>query len=100
MNADHHACPVEGCKHTDVSTDRVMCWKHWAMVPRDLQNSVYRWAKVSAERKRIQTEHLQAVRSAIESVNNKCRRARLREDQGVEGMQFPEYFNGNTNGIN
>lgn len=53
-----HKCPVEGCRHTDVDQDRVMCWKHWGMVPRDLQNQVYRWAAMSKRRGRIQSEHL------------------------------------------
>lgn len=96
--SDTHACPIEGCKHTDVAVDRVMCFKHWGMVPRDLQNQVYRWAKISSQRKRIQGEHLQAVRSAIESVNDQCRKQRLR-DQGVKGIDFPIWFNGNDRGI-
>lgn len=95
-----HACPIEGCKHADVTHDRVMCFKHWGMVPRDLQNSVYRWAKVSAQRKRIVPEHLQAIRSAIESVNDQCRSSRLKETGGVkQPMQFPIWFNGNDRGI-
>lgn len=93
-----HACPIEGCKHDDVPNDKVMCFKHWALCPRDLQNAVYRWAKVSSQRKRIVPEHIQAVRAAIETVNDKCRAERLRES-GVDPIKFPVWFNGNTNGI-
>lgn len=96
---DTHACPIEGCRHTDVTNDRVMCFKHWGMVPRDLQNGVYRWVKVSSQRGRIVPEHLQAVRSAIESVNDQCRRSRLRETNGVQAIDFPIWFNGNERGI-
>lgn len=95
---DTHACPIEGCQHTDVAVDKVMCHKHWAMVPRDLQNSVYRWARISSQRKRIQGEHLKAVRSVIESVNDQCRKERLKE-RGVRALDFPVWFNGNTGGI-
>jgi hypothetical protein len=96
--SDTHACPIEGCKHDDVPVDRVLCFKHWSMVPRDLQNQVYRWAKVSSQRRRIQSEHLQAIRSAIEAVNDKCRSERLKET-GIAAIKFPVWFNGNTNGI-
>ena len=93
-----HACPIEGCKHDDVTVDRVLCHKHWAMVPRDLQNQVYRWAKISGKRGKVQSEHIQTIRSAIEAVNDKCRSERLREG-GVAPIKFPVWFNGNTNGI-
>lgn len=94
MTSDQHKCPVEGCRHTDVADDRVMCFKHWGMVPRDLQNQVYRWAKVSSARRRIVPEHLQAVRAAIEAVNDKCRTERLKE-HGTTAIKFPIYFDGN-----
>lgn len=98
MTSEQHKCPVEGCRHTDVDQDRVMCWKHWGMVPKDLQNQVYRWAAMSKKRGRIQSEHLQAIRQAIEAVNDKCRRVRLL-DQGVRAMEFPDWFSGDTRGI-
>lgn len=69
------------------------------MVPRDLQNSVYRWKKVSDQRKRIVPEHIQAVRTAIASVNDQCRRSRLKEDEGVNALSFPVWFNGDTRGM-
>lgn len=94
-----HQCPIEGCRHDDVAADKVACHKHWAMVPRDLQNSCYRWAKVSAQRRRLVPEHIQAIRSAIESVNDQCRRSRLKEDNGINALSFPVWFDGNTRGM-
>lgn len=96
--SDLHACPIEGCKHDDVTDDRVMCWKHWKMCPRDLQNQVYRWKKVSDKRGRVVPEHLQAIRAAIASVNDQCRRTRL-QDRGIRSLNFPVWFNGDTRGI-
>lgn len=96
--SETHACPIEGCTRDDVPVDKIACVKHWSMVPRDLQNSVYRWAKISGKRGKVQSEHIQAIRSAIETVNDKCRSERLREG-GVDPIKFPVWFNGNTNGI-
>jgi hypothetical protein len=96
--SDTHHCAIEGCHQDNVPLDRIMCSKHWARVPRDLQNSVYKWQKVSAKQRRIMPEHVQALRAAIAAVNDFERNARITAE-GRRTMQFPGWFDGNTNGI-
>lgn len=35
-----HTCPAEGCQQ-EVRDDRLMCWSHWKLVPKELQDAVY-----------------------------------------------------------
>lgn len=37
-------CPIDGCT-TGRRSDQLMCREHWRMVPRDLQQIVWRTAK-------------------------------------------------------
>lgn len=36
-----HQCPVAGCRAKGLSSNRLMCRKHWRMLPLALRESVY-----------------------------------------------------------
>lgn len=64
-----HRCPVRGCDVKDVDDEMLMCPRHWYMVPKPLQNSVYRaWQRGSGYGTKALAH---AHRAAIESVNAK-----------------------------
>lgn len=61
-----HDCPIDGCQH-QVPPNKLMCKRHWAMVPGNLGSAVYsawNWgAGAGTER------HTAACQAAIDSVH-------------------------------
>src|SRR5215217_8839078 len=67
-----HECPVDGCR-ARVGHDKLMCLKHWRMVPADMGFELY-----SAYYDRpLSDRHQAAMRACIDHVN-----ARMNERQG------------------
>ena len=63
-----HTCPADGCMK-DVRNDMLMCPRHWGMVPKPLQNAVYRaWRNGDGEGS---PAHAQAIHAAIDAVDRK-----------------------------
>lgn len=56
-------CPVPGCK-TVIRLTRIMCIKHWQIVPKALQDAVWRTARANNR-----TMHRAAAKAAIEFVS-------------------------------
>lgn len=69
------SCPIDECVET-ITSERVMCRRHWYMVPRDLRSEVW-----DAWRERLESpldqslvgRYEQAKAAAIEAVNAKVR---------------------------
>jgi hypothetical protein len=63
-----HACHARNC-FIECPPAHLMCARHWAMVPRDLQREVWRWYAPGQENtKRVSPEWLRAARNAIDHV--------------------------------
>lgn len=70
-----HHCHARGCS-TPTKPEMLMCFKHWRMVPRDLQRAV--WATYrpgQCDDKRPSPEWHAAADAAIAAVAQKERRA-------------------------
>lgn len=65
-----HRCPADGCSLM-VNTDKLMCYKHWKLVPEDIQKKVYRtyYAKQRNGTQANEQAHYDAMQEAIEAVN-------------------------------
>lgn len=61
-----HACPVAGCSARNLPHDRLMCWKHWQMVPARLRSLI--WAHWNNGEPL--SNYLQTRTEAIATVNN------------------------------
>lgn len=67
----HHTCHIPNCTAA-VPPERLMCVKHWRMVPRDLQRDVWRhYRKGQCDDKNPSTAWLNAAHAAIAAVENK-----------------------------
>jgi hypothetical protein len=63
-----HLCHAEGCE-TPVPPAKLMCLKHWRLVPREIQCRVWRHYRPGQEvDKRPSQEYLQVMREAIAAV--------------------------------
>jgi hypothetical protein len=68
-----HPCPVRVCTWTVEDDDKLMCPKHWRMVPRWVQSAVY---AAFDHRAGLGTPALHAAQSlAIRLVNDQTREA-------------------------
>jgi hypothetical protein len=58
-----HECPAEGCAD-HVPHDRLMCLKHWRMVPKPQQDAVWKtWRRVSRDPHAYRDAREEAVRA-------------------------------------
>lgn len=73
-----HPCPVKGCSVTLVPGDKLMCYRHWHMVPQDLRTEVWSyWYHLQRVHRRETTDsyesvlalHTEACKRAIEAVD-------------------------------
>jgi len=55
-------CPVPGC-HTQIDPSRLMCRRHWYLVPKQIRDSV--WATWRSGQGAFSSEHLETVHMAI-----------------------------------
>ena len=63
-----HTCHAEGCE-TPVTPSKLMCWKHWCMVPQTLQQAVTdRYRSGQEKDKQPSRLWLEAARAAINAV--------------------------------
>ncbi len=61
-----HACAAEGCT-VDCDTEKLMCLKHWRMVPCPIQTKVYQtWRRVHRDRQ----AYIDARDEAVAAVRN------------------------------
>jgi hypothetical protein len=60
-----HRCPVNGCEAM-VPRHRLMCPTCWGLVPKPIQNAVYRAYRAAPR----STAHYQAMSAAVEAANN------------------------------
>lgn len=70
-----HRCPVDDCA-IDVAADKLMCQKHWRMVPKDTQDDVYiTWRRSNRAPSDVKhaAAHRDAMRRATDAVNEKLR---------------------------
>lgn len=59
-----HRCPITQCPIRNVPDERLLCGRHWAMVPVPLQRTIYRlWRGGNPA-----PGHAEACASAIEQV--------------------------------
>lgn len=66
-----HHCHARDCE-TPVPPKLLMCRKHWFMVPRELQNAVWRYYVPGQEiRKDPTPEYMEAQKAAVEAVARK-----------------------------
>jgi len=66
---DHH-CHAKGCT-AKVPPERLMCFRHWRMVPQDLQNEVYRhYRRGQCYDLQVTGEYLQAAKRAVQAVEH------------------------------
>lgn len=76
LDDPRHECPVGECSLL-IPYEVLLCRRHWAKVPRDLQRKVYRaWRR---GRGAGTPEHLEAMRQAIAAVE-----VELRVDRGLD----------------
>jgi hypothetical protein len=63
-----HHCHATGCE-VSVPPKKLMCRRHWRMVPRDMQNAVWRHYRAGQEiDKRPSGAYLRAMLDAIKAV--------------------------------
>ncbi len=63
-----HPCHADGCK-LEIPPRHLMCLKHWRMVPKPLQDEVWKHYRPGQERdKRPTREYLIAMQAAIRAV--------------------------------
>ena len=63
-----HHCHAKGCTRI-VPPSKLMCLRHWRMVPRELQRAVWATYRPGQESdKRPSREYLEAARAAIHAV--------------------------------
>lgn len=68
MKALIHRCHAEGC-HVEVEPKLLMCLRHWRMVPRELQNRVWKHYRPGQEIDKNPTpEYLEVMKEAIAAV--------------------------------
>lgn len=66
-----HLCHAEGCDLL-VKPERLMCLRHWRMVPRELQRDVWAHYVAGQEKtKRPTREYLAAAAAAVAAVAEK-----------------------------
>ena len=66
-----HLCHAKGCQ-VEVPPKMLMCFRHWRMVPRDLQKLVWSYYRPGQEiDKRPSTEYLEVMEAAIDAVAQK-----------------------------
>jgi hypothetical protein len=63
-----HKCPANGC-NAQVPYRMLMCGSHWKLVPRAIQDAVYR----EYRRETHSAAHIQACKTATEAVNRELR---------------------------
>lgn len=61
-----HRCPVRRCKAV-VPPDRLMCKRHWYMVPKPIRDRV--WATYDNGKGQMSALHLDAMEAAINAVD-------------------------------
>lgn len=61
-----HECPRNGCTR-QVPDNKLMCYADWAKVPHDIQ----KWVYAAYYRRPYSSDHLKAIKAAIEAVNQK-----------------------------
>lgn len=72
---DHH-CHAKNCK-TACEPEKLMCLKHWRMVPKDIQAMVWRhYRPGQCNDKRPSAEWMRAATMAIDAVAVKERKRR------------------------
>lgn len=64
----YHQCPIDSCQ-VEVAARRLMCVRHWAMVPGPLGTAVY--AAWKQGRGAGTEEHIAAMQAAIDAVHEK-----------------------------
>lgn len=65
-----HECHATGC-HAKVPPERLMCWKHWNLVPRDLQREVWlNYRRGQCFDLQVTGEYLQAAQRAVQAVEH------------------------------
>lgn len=75
-----HACQIPHCRAL-IPDDRLMCLKHWRMVPRDLQRDVWRhYRQGQCGDMRPSEAYLGAARAAVQAVQNKLQKKANRDD--------------------
>lgn len=66
-----HTCHVPDCK-MEVPPERLMCYPHWKMVPKDLQAAVWRhYRPGQCDDKKPSAMYLQVANQAIQAVQVK-----------------------------
>ena len=64
----NHFCHATGC-NKPVPSKLLMCLRHWRMVPRDIQRSVWRHYRPGQEIDKCPThEYLEVMKQAIDAV--------------------------------
>lgn len=70
-----HICHARGCK-TPVKPELLMCFKHWKMVPRNLQRNVWKhYRRGQCDDKNPSLEWHAAADAAIKAVFEKERKS-------------------------
>lgn len=88
-----HSCHAAGC-NLEIPPRHLMCMNHWRMVPKALQDEIWKHYRAGQERdKRPSREYLIAMRNAIEAVAIKEESARRKKQLDTRaflgGYLFP-----------
>jgi protein-disulfide isomerase len=79
-----HRCHAERCK-TPCPPTRLMCTRHWAMVPYHLQKQVWRFYRIGQETdKQPSAAYLEAAKDAIAAVSRAEREKRTERAKRME----------------
>lgn len=72
---DVHACTITGCEEA-VPRDKLMCPRHWRMVPKPLQTAVYAaWHRlIEGDDRTAARAHVMACSAATRAVEGKIAR--------------------------
>lgn len=88
-SGDVHECFVPSCK-ASIPVSFLMCFKHWKMVPKDLQRAVWRHFKDGQQfdHGKISGDYVDAARAAADFVEQKCYAKKAKPTNDQQGGLF------------
>lgn len=93
LRSSEHSCHLPDCEEV-IAPKFLMCAKHWKLVPKELQQEVYRFYRTGQEKtKNPSKNYLQAARRAILAVEEKLSlRGTIRQAKTIDEDIEPSLF--------